>query len=332
VEEVYDVLVVGAGIAGMTAALYSARQGLKTLVVSADVGGQLLLAPVIENYPGLESVRGFELAQRAEAQARAYGAEVVFDEVQEVRREGQLFVARGLYGEYRALALILACGKAPKELGVPGERELKGRGVSYCVVCDAPLYRGRTAALVSWGYHGWESAGVLASHAKKVYWVFPGERPYEDEEAVGSLLARGNVELVPHAQPVEIRGSGRVEALVVRDRRSGEEKVLQVDGVFIEVGYEPKTGFLRGFVELNERGEVVVDKECRTSQPGVFAAGDVTDLPYKQAVISAGMGAVAALSAYRYVMELKGRRVAAVSDWRHIRPKREGAGLKLSLT
>jgi len=329
VEEVYDVLVIGAGIAGLTAALYSVRQGLRTLVVSADLGGQLLMAPELQNYPGFDSIRGFELIQRVEAQARAFGAEIVYDEIQELRREGDRFVARGLQGEYRALAVILACGKAPKELGVPGERRLKGRGVSYCVVCDAPLYRGKTVALVGWGHHGWESANVLAGYAKKVYWVFPGERPVDDEEAVRALLARGNVELVARAQPVEIRGERRVEALVVRDRQTGEERVLQVDGVFVEVGYEPRTAFLKGFVELNSRGEVVVDKECRTSQPGVFAAGDVTDIPYKQAVISAGMGAIAALSAYRYVMELKGRKVGAVSDWKHMERRREGLALKL---
>jgi thioredoxin reductase (NADPH) len=327
-QEVYDVLVVGAGIAGLTAALYSVRQGLKTLVVGADLGGQLLLAPEIQNFPGFESIRGFELIKRVEAQARAFGAEIVFDEISQLRKEGNLFVAKGLGGEYKALSVILACGKAPRELGVSGEKELKGRGVSYCVVCDAPLFRGRTVALVGWGYHGLENAGVLASHAKKVYWVFPGEKPYEDEAAVQALLARGNVELVPRAQPAAIKGEKRVEALVVRDKATGGERVLQVDGVFVEIGYEAKTGFLKGFVQLNERGEVVVDREGRTSQPGVFAAGDVTDIPYKQAVIAAGMGAIAALSAYRYVMEIRGKRVAAVSDWRHVEKK---GGTQLSL-
>lgn len=328
--EVYDVIVVGGGIAGLTAALYAVRQGLRTLVVSADIGGQLLMAPEIQNYPGLERVRGFELAQRAEAQARAFGTEITFDEVQEVRREGQVFAVHTLNSEYRALSIILACGKAPRELGVPGEKELKGRGVSYCVVCDAPLYRGKTVALVGWGYHGWESVNVLSEYAAKVYWVFPAKEPHEDEEAVKSVMAKGNVELVPRAKPVAVRGEKHVEGLVVRNVDSGEERLLRVDGVFVEVGYEPKTGFLRGFVELNEKGEVVVDKECKTSQPGVFAAGDVTDLPFKQAVISAGMGAIAALSAYRYVMELKGKKTVALSDWRHIKTSRGGLTLKLS--
>ncbi|RLF06118.1 MAG: thioredoxin reductase [Thermoprotei archaeon] len=328
-EREYDVVIVGAGIAGLTAALYATRQGLKTLVVGADLGGQLLLAPEIQNFPGFKSIRGFELIRRVEEQAKSYGAEIVFDEVIEVRREEGGFVVRGRNGEYRCLAVILACGKAPKELGIPGEKELRGRGVSYCVVCDAPLFKGRVVALISWGYHGVENASTLSNYAKKVYWIFPSEKPYEDDDLVASVLARGNVELVPNSTPLAIRGKRRVEALIVKDRRSGEVRELRLDGVFIEVGYEAKTSFLKGVVELNERGEVVVDREGRTSVPGIFAAGDVTDMPYKQAVIAAGMGATAALSAYSYVMRLRGKRVRVVSDWKHLKPREGGLSLRL---
>ncbi|MEM1509897.1 MAG: FAD-dependent oxidoreductase [Thermofilaceae archaeon] len=321
-EQVYDVVIVGAGIAGLTAALYTSRQGLKTLVIGADLGGQLLLASEIQNFPGFESIRGFELIRRVESQARLYGVEVIFDEVSELRKEGNFFVVKCSSGEFKGLALVLACGKAPKELGVPGERGLRGKGVSYCVVCDAPLFKGRDVALISWGQHGLEAANTLASHARRVYWVFPSEKPYEDEDAIGALLSRGNVELVPRAKPLAVKGERKVEALTV-ELASGSKKELPVDGVFVEIGYEPRTGFLKGFIELNEKGEVVVDKECRSSMPGVFAAGDVTDLSYKQAVIAAGMGATAALSAYRYVMELKGKKVVSIGDWRHF--KREGS-------
>lgn len=326
-ERAYDVVIVGAGIAGLTAALYASRQGLKTLVVGADLGGQLLMAPEIQNFPGFESIRGFELIERIESQARLYGAEVIFDEVLGLHREGNFFVVKCSSGEFKGLALILACGKAPKELGIFGEKELRGKGVSYCVVCDAPLFKGKDVALVSWGQHGFEAANMLASHARRVYWVFPGEKPYEDEDAVKALLSRGNVELVPRAKPLAVKGERKVEALMV-ELVSGGKRELPVDGVFVEVGYEPRTGFLKGFVELNEKGEVVVDKECKSSTPGVFAAGDVTDLPYKQAVIAAGMGAMAALSAYKYVMELKGKKVASIGDWRHFK---RGGSLTLKL-
>ena len=326
----YDVVIVGAGIAGLTAAMYCARQGLRTLVVSADLGGQLMLAVEVQNYPGFSSIRGFDLIRRVEEQARAYGAEIVYDDVVGVERLDDGFRVRGGGGEYECMAVILACGKAPRELGVPGEKRLKGRGVSYCAVCDAPLFRGRRVALVGWGYHAVESVNLLKDYAREVYWVFPGEKPYHDAGLVGDVLAKGNVKLVPSSEPVEIRGERRVEALVVRDKATGSLVELEVDGVFVEVGYETRVEFAKGLVELNERGEVVVDKACRTSTPGVFAAGDVTDVPYKQAVIAAGMGATAALSAYSYLMRLRGREVRVVSDWKHLKP-REGGGLQLKL-
>ncbi len=315
----YDVIVVGAGIAGLTAALYAARQGLNTLVVSSDLGGQLLLTNEIQNYPGFKSISGLELIKRVEEQARSYGAKIVFDTVTAVEeRDGRFAVKTVMGGELEADALILAFGKSPKELGVPGEDRLKGRGVSYCVVCDAPLYRGRRVALVGWGHHNYENIMVLKKYASKVYWVFPGEKPLQDEALLKEALRDGKVELVPRSEPVEVRGEKRVEALVVRDKATGATRVLEVDGVFVEIGYVTRTEFLRGFVELNEKGEIVVDQKGRTSRPGVFAAGDVTEMPYKQAVIAAGMGACAALSAYSYVMEKRGRRVAVVADWKHL--------------
>jgi Thioredoxin reductase len=333
-EQKFDVIIVGAGIAGLTAALYTARQKLSTLVISADLGGQLLLTEEIQNFPGFVSIRGFDLVKRVEEQARLYGARIVFDEVTAVEETGGMFrVITSTGAEYHSDALILAFGKSPRELGVPGEKELKGRGVSYCVICDAPLYRGKRVALVGWGAHNYENAIRLRDYAAKLYWVFPGEKPLEDE-LLAEVVSKGDVELVPHSVPVEVKGSRRVEGLVVRDLKTGELRTLEVDGVFVELGYVTRTDFLRGFVELNEKGEIVVDRLCRTSKPGVFAAGDVTGMPYKQAVIAAGMGACAALSAYAYIMEKRGRKVALTADWRHVelpKEKREERGLSLKL-
>lgn len=331
----YDVVIVGAGIAGLTAALYAARQKLSTLVVSADLGGQLLLTTEIQNFPGFMSIGGLELIRRVEEQAKTYGAEIVFDEVVGVEEREGVFVVKTASGaEYASDALILAFGKSPREMGVPGEREFKGRGVSYCVICDAPLYRGRRVALVGWGAHNYENIILLRDYASKVYWVFPGEKPIEEDELLREALSKGNVELVPFSEPAEVKGDKRVQALVVRDKRTSELRTLEVDGVFVEIGYVTKTGFLRGFVELNEKGEIVVDKACRTSRPGVFAAGDVTEMPHKQAVIAAAMGACAALSAYAYVMEKRGRKVVSTADWRHVEipgKKKEGGGLAIKL-
>jgi len=319
----YDVIVIGAGIAGLTAALYSSRQGLKTLVISADLGGQLLLAPEIQNYPGFKSISGFDLAKRVEEQARLYGAEIIYDEVTEVGGEKGRFTVKTVGGVYDSSALILAFGKTPREMDVPGEQRLKGRGVSYCAVCDAALYRGKDVALVGWGYHGAESVLLLANYARKVYWVYPGKSPGVEEEMLSLVRSKGNVEEVAEHVPHEVKGEKRVEAFVVRHKSTGELRELKVDGVFVEMGYVAKTDFVKGFVELNENGEIIVDKLCRTSREGVFAAGDVTDTPFKQAVISAGQGATAALAAYQYVLKLRGKKAKVIGDWKHLKVGKE---------
>jgi thioredoxin reductase (NADPH) len=331
----YDVIIVGAGIAGLTAALYAARQKLSTLVISADLGGQLLLTNEIQNFPGFMSISGLELIRKVEEQAKTYGAEILFDEVTSIAEQENLFTVKTASdNEFQAEAVVLAFGKSPKEMGVPGEKELKGKGVSYCVICDAPLYRGKKVVLVGWGLHNYENIVRLRDYASKVYWVFPGEKPLEEEELLQEAMSKGNVELVPFSDPVEVKGDKRVQALVVRNKKTGELKTLEVDGVFVEMGYVTKTDFLKGLVQLNEKGEVVVDKMCRTSKPGIFAAGDVSEMPHKQAVIAAGMGACAALSAYAYVMEKRGRKVGQVADWRHVEipgKRKEGAGLSIKL-
>ena len=318
----YDVVVVGAGIAGLTAALYLSRQNLRTLVVSLDVGGQLMLAPEIQNYPGFKSIDGFSLAKRVEEQVRAFGAELKFDEVVEIREgDGGFWVKTSTGGEYWSEALILAFGKKPRELGVPGEDQFKGRGVSYCVTCDAPLFKGKRVVLVGFGHIGVEAASMLSDLAGRVYWVFQGETPGGEEGVVRSVASKPNVVLMPRSKVLEIRGDSKVREVVVET--SEGKKTLEVDGVFVEIGYEPKTDVVADLVELNEKGEIRVDKLCRTSREGVFAAGDVTDIPYKQAVISAGMGAIAALSAYAYLMRKRGREAPVIGDWKHLKISKE---------
>jgi thioredoxin reductase (NADPH) len=304
----YDVIVVGAGIAGLTAAIYTARQGLRTLVVGADLGGQLNMVSVIKNYPGIHEISGPELIKRVEQQARAAGAEIVFDEVTRIDRAGEAFAVTTAGGDnYRGLAVILAIGKAPKKLGVPGEAELRGRGVSYCAVCDAPLLRGKDIALVSWGDLSREPATALAPVARKLYWIFPSDKPLGDDKFLGQVLRAGRVVLTPNSEVVEIRGRSRVELVVIKNRKSGEVVELPVSAVIIEVGYITKSDFVRHLVDVNERGEIIADWEGRTKTPGLFAAGDAVAYPYKQAVIAAAMGASAALSALSYVARLKGR-------------------------
>lgn len=328
----YDVVVVGAGIAGLSAAIYTSRHNLETLVVGKDLGGQLLLAEEIQNYPGYPRISGYELVSKVERQARMFGSTIEYDEVVRVGEEGEgFFVETASGSRHESTALILAFGKTPRDLGVPGEARLKGRGVSYCSICDAALYKGRRVLLVSWGEHSVEASSILVNTAGELYWVFPGDKPVGDEGLLERVLSSGRVELVPRSRVVEIKGGGRVESVVVEDLGSRRLTELKVDAVFIEIGYVAKTGFLKGFVELNDKGEVVVDEYCRTSRRGVFAAGDVTATPYKQAVIAAAQGVIAALSAYSYVMERKGAKPRVVGDWRKlpVAGEEEGLGFKL---
>jgi thioredoxin reductase (NADPH) len=319
----YDVIVVGGSAAGLTAALYSARQGLKTLVLTKDIGGQMLLTNEIQNYPGIVSTTGFDLATRLKEQTESYGAEFLYEEVTSVEDDkecpGLCFKVRTNEKEFSTTAVILAFGKTPKDLGVPGEQRLKGRGVSYCAVCDGPLFRGKTVAVVGSGDQALEAANYLSGVTAKVYLVHNYSKPIGSEEMVQQVLGLKNVQAVPNSKLIEIKGDSRLQAITILSTESGQKKDVTVDGLFIEIGYVAQTDFLANLVKLNDKKEIEVDKEANTSHPGAFAAGDVTDSPYKQAVISAAQGSVAGLSAYNYIQRLRGR-TAARADWRALKP------------
>ncbi|MCL7385698.1 MAG: FAD-dependent oxidoreductase [Thaumarchaeota archaeon] len=311
---VYDIIIVGGGAAGLTAALYATRQGLKTLVVAKDIGGQLTLVSQIENYPGIKAIAGLELAQSIKEQAEEFGAEFVYDEAIGISQLDNAFrISTKVSGDYDALAVILAFGKTPRSLGVPGEDRLVGRGVSYCAICDAPLFRGKKVAVVGWGEHAFKAVKVLRAYGNKVYIIHRGEAKLTDEELVRESESM-NVVYMPNSVVLEIKGDTRVRSIVLKNAKTGEEGELEVDGVFVEMGYTAKTDWVKGFVQLNENGEIVTDKLGMTSRPGVFAAGDVTDILYKQAVIAAAQGAIAALSAYNYIQRLRGLPTKK-SDW-----------------
>ena len=312
----YDVIIIGGASAGLASALYTSRQGLKTMVLTKDIGGQALLTDRIENYPGFEHIGGFDLISKFEAQAKLYGTEFAYDEVTNIfAEEPTCFLVKTYNGEYRACAIILAFGKTPRDLGVPGENELKGKGVSYCAVCDGPFFKGKTVAVTGAGDPALDAALYMKNLATKLYVVHRTDRMMGDEETLNILRGSGHVQFVGNSRVKALKGSTSLASVVLEDVNTKEERELLVDGLFVEMGYVAKTDLVKDLVQLNGVKEIVVDQEGKTSHPGIFAAGDVTDSLYKQAVISAGQGAVAALSAYNYLQRLRGKPAAKV-DWK----------------
>ncbi|MCQ4342523.1 MAG: FAD-dependent oxidoreductase [Sulfolobaceae archaeon] len=316
VNETWDTIIVGAGIAGLSAALYASRQRLKTLVLSKDLGGQLTLTELIENYPGIDAINGLSLARKVESQAKKFGAKLVYDEeVVGIERVQDGFIVKGILGEYKGTTVILAFGKTPRELNVPGEKELKGKGVSYCAICDAAFFKDQPAVVVGEGEPGLEAIELLSKYAKPAYYVSRSRTLVGEDSIIKEVMQRPNVKFYLGHEVVRIIGNNKVEGIVIRNLESKEEVTLSVNGVIIEMGYVLKTDFLKGLVKLNEKGEIVVDREGRTSVEGIFAAGDVTDSKYKQAVVAAAEGVIAALSAYNYIREKKGLPPVNV-DWK----------------
>lgn len=324
-DEKFDVIVVGAASAGLTAALYLSRQALNVLVISKDIGGQALLTDDIQNYPGFMKISGFELMNKFQEQAAAYGASFEYDEVTSAERlQNGTFRVKTTMKEFISTALILAFGKTPRNLGVPGEEQFRGRGVSYCAVCDGPLFRNSEIAVVGIGEHVLQAASYLSSLASRLHIVYRGSKIQEDDDLYQQLRQKPNVTFHMNSTVHEIRGEFAVDSIVVgHNGKSGETKEIPVKGLFIEMGYVAKTDFVRGLVELNKNREIITDKLGNTSTEGVFAAGDVTDMPYKQAVISAGQGATAALTAYNYIQSKSGRTPVS-SDWKSVKIKVPG--------
>jgi thioredoxin reductase (NADPH) len=324
----YDVLVVGGASAGLTAAMYASRQGLKTLVITKDIGGQALLTNAIENYPPFEHIGGFELMQKFEQQARNFGAEFAYEEVLSITEhkegDGGGFIVKtnNKDTEYSGHALILAFGKTPRDLNVKGEKELKGRGVSYCAVCDGPFFKNKKVAIVGAGDPALEAALYLKELASQLYIIHRTDKPVGSEESIDLLLQNkdnnnnnNKISFISNSIVKAINGNSKVESLTLSDSKIKSELNLDVDGIFVEMGYVAKTDIVKDLVQLNGNKEIIVDKYCSTSTKGIFAAGDVTDVPYKQAIISAGQGAIAALSAYNYLQRLKGK-PAIRTDWK----------------
>ena len=307
----YDTIIIGAGPAGLAAAIYTCRKNLKTLILTVDVGGQGNLTKHIENYPGALPQSGMELMDKFRQQAETFGAEFVFGKTKVIKKEKDIFTISLANGEeYQSKTVILAYGKIPRMLGIPREEELMGRGVSTCATCDGPLFRNKTVVVVGGGNSALEAAEELASYATKVYLIHRRQGFRADEVTVEKVKKNEKVEMVLDSVPVEIKGERFVNATVVENKVTKEQREIKIDGLFLEIGYVVDSSFVKELIKINEYNEVIVNSIGETSLKGVFAAGDVTDMPYKQAIIAAGEGAKAALSAYAYVTGMK-----PTTDW-----------------
>ncbi len=303
----YDVVIVGAGAAGMTAAIYTCRKNLKTVVISVDIGGQSNLTNHIENYPGVEAMPGAELMQKFHAKAKSFGAEFVAGKVIKVEKEGTGFkLTLSNNDVYTAKGVILAFGAVPRELGIPGEAKFLGRGLSTCATCDAPLYRDKVVAVIGGGNSAVEGALELVhAGAKQVYLIHRRNEFRGDEVSVAKIKTEKLITITTPYVPVEIVGDKFVTGLKIKNAETNEEKLLTLNGVFKEIGYAVDVSSVKGLVNINEKNEVVIDSGNKTSVPGIFAAGDATSVPFKQTVISAGEGAKAALECYKFVTGAK---------------------------
>jgi alkyl hydroperoxide reductase subunit F len=301
----YDLMIIGGGPAGMTAAVYAARKKLNTLLLSKDVGGQVNWTLGIENYMGYQFIEGPELIHKFEEQVKQFPLDVKIGEgVSSLSRISGGFEARTDSGEtYQAKAAIVATGKRPRQLNVPGEEELKGRGVTYCAICDGPLFAGMKVAVIGGGNSALEAADDMVKVADHIYLV--SVTPLTgDQVLIDKVKGADNLTMFLEHEVLEITGEKFVDGIRIRDLKTTQERELEVGGVFVEIGLLPNSGLAKGIVTLNRPGEIEVNCGSETGVPGLFAAGDVTNVLEKQIVIAAGEGAKAALQAHHYLQRL----------------------------
>lgn len=299
----YDIIIIGSGPAGLSAAIYAQRACLDTIVIEKNgiSGGQVLNTWEVDNYPGFPGVTGFELSRQFREHANKLGARVVQDEVVQVELSGNVKKVVCEEETYEARCVILASGAHHRTLEVPGEEELRGAGVSYCATCDGAFFRGRTVAVVGGGDVALEDAIFLARMCEKVYIVHRRDKLRGAKRLQERLQALENIEFVWNSETVAIEGNAQVEALRLRQTKTGEERRLDVDGVFIAVGIAPESELYAGQLELDEQGYIRADESGQTSVPGVFAAGDVRTKALRQILTAASDGANCVASAERYL-------------------------------
>ena len=300
-SEIYDLAILGAGPAGISAAIYAARARLNTLWIERKFaqGGQIVDTYEVDNYPGLPGINGMDLGEKMAAHAEKLGLAPLRENVVSVEDEDGIKVIRTKKNEDRARAVILAFGAAHRTLGIPGEEALSGMGVSYCATCDGAFFRDRTVAVIGGGNVAAEDAILLSRTCKKVYVIHRRDQMRADQILQEKLFACENVEMIWDTVPVSIEGEEMVSGIKLQNKKTGEERELPLDGVFIAVGIVPNTELFRNLVKLDESGYIVAGEDCVTSTPGIFAAGDIRTKQLRQVITAAADGANAVTSAER---------------------------------
>ena len=300
----YDLIIVGAGPAGITAAIYAARKKLNFLVMTKDIGGQAGISADIENYTGYQYIAGPDLVKKFKDHMDEFKMEVKEgEEVVGVEKINGTFRVKTDTETYESKTLIIATGAKPRTLNVPGEGKFKNRGVTYCATCDAPLFANMDVAVIGGGNSALDATLQLIKIANRIYLININPSFRGDEVMIEKVEKSDKVITLYNTKTLEILGDKMVTG--IRLEKDGEQKILNVQGVFVEIGYVANSDLVANLVELNKRGEVVVDEHCKTNLPGIFSVGDVSSAPYKQIVVAAGDGAKAALSAYEYLSKLR---------------------------
>ena len=304
-ENIYDLVILGAGPAGICAAIYATRAKLNTIWLDKKFvqGGQIVDTYEVDNYPGLPGITGLDLGEAMAGHAAKLGMKPQRETVRSIEAEQGIKVIRTKKNEYRARAVIIACGATHRHLGIPGEEELSGMGVSYCATCDAAFFQDRTVVVVGGGNVAVEDAILLSRTCKKVYLVHRRDELRAEKILQESLFACKNVELIWDSIPLSIEGTDKVEALKIQNKKTQEESFIETDGVFIAVGIVPGTEKFKDLVKLDEAGYIVAGEDGITSEPGIFAAGDIRTKNLRQVVTAVADGANAVVSAQRYLLD-----------------------------
>jgi len=310
----FEIIIVGAGPAGLTAGIYVARQNVSCLIISKDLGGQMNLIPRLENYPGAIMTSGQILAKTLETQYLSFKGKIVYDTVEKIDEFEGGFKIKTTRSEYAAKSVILAPGKVPNMLGLENESEYFNKGIHYCTKCDAPFYQGRTTASVGVGNYLLESGLLLSRMASKMYLILKGARLAGDKDLVAAIENNKNIEIVTQSSVKAISGNSVLQQITIVDS-SGAEKVLDVDALFIEMGSKINLDYVKHLVKINTKGEIEIESGGMTSHPAIFAAGDATTIPYKQIIVACGDGSNAGLSAFNYLEKLKGK-PGVRADWK----------------